>query len=158
MAFCSKCGAELAAVAAYCGGCGTGVSTTEDKLPNSASSPDISTQEISDAWKEKFALIEKAGGVKLPKAGELGFRERSKVTFNIWGFLFAPFYYLAKGMWKKAMVLTALSIVIVVVLDAIFGGIGIVDLMTNLVAPVIFATRANIDFYKKSVLGDNNWW
>ncbi len=158
MAFCSKCGAELAAVSAYCGGCGTSVSNEEIQPRPSAASPDTSAQEVSDAWKEKFALIEKAGGVKLPKAGELEFWERLKVTFNIWGFLFAPFYYLAKGMWKKAIVLTALSIVIVVVLDAIFGGIGIVDLMTNFVAPAIFAARANIDFYKKSVLGDNNWW
>lgn len=158
MAFCSKCGAELAAVSAYCGGCGTSVPNEENQPRQSAASPDISAQEVSDAWKEKFALIEKAGGVKLPKVGEMEFGERMKVIFNIWGFLFAPFYYLAKGMWKKAIVLTALSIVIVVVVDAIFGGIGIVDLMTNLVAPVIFATRANIDFYKKSVLDDNNWW
>jgi len=26
------------------------------------------------------------------------------------------------------------------------------------VIPVIFATRANIDYYKKMVLGDNGWW
>lgn len=158
MAFCSKCGAELAAVAAYCGGCGTTVSFSENKPSDSESSLGIAAQELSDAWREKFALIEKAGGVKLPKLGELESGQKRKVLFNIWGFLFAPFYYIAKGMWKKAIVLAAMSIVIVVALNALFGDTGIVDLMTNFIAPALFAVRANVDFYKKSILGDNNWW
>ena len=29
---------------------------------------------------------------------------------------------------------------------------------TGLVSSVIFATRANIDYYKKMVLEDNGWW
>lgn len=158
MAFCSKCGTELAAAAAYCGSCGTVASASNGVPHNEGLGSAALAQEISEAWKERFALIEKAGGVKLPKLGELESTEKRKVLFNIWGLLFAPFYYLAKGMWKKAIVLAALSIVIALVIDALLGESRIVDLMTNLIAPALFAVRANVDFYKKTILGDNNWW
>jgi hypothetical protein len=158
MAFCSKCGAELAAAAAYCGSCGTGAATTNSASFSEGSTSGASAHDLTEAWKERFALIEKAGGVKLPKLGELESAEKRKVLFNIWGLLFAPFYYLAKGMWKKAIVLAALSIVIALVMNALLGESRIVDLMTNLIAPALFAVRANVDFYKKTILGDNNWW
>lgn len=157
MAYCSKCGAELIAAAAFCGACGIGVSDMAVKGAAS-NTADHSGQDISEVWKERFALIEKAGGAKLPKLGELESAEKRKVLFNIWGLLFAPFYYLAKGMWKKAIVLAALSIVIALVIDALLGESRVVDLMTNLIAPALFAVRANVDFYKKTILGDNNWW
>ena len=48
---------------------------------------------------------------------------------NILAFLFGPFYYLAKGMWKEALALGA-----------------------------IFGVQAHIDSYKKMVLGDDSWW
>lgn len=52
-------------------------------------------------WQERFELIEKAGGPKLPLIRTLSFKERLKM-FNVMGFFFGPFYYFVKGMWKKA--------------------------------------------------------
>ena len=158
MAFCSKCGTELAAAAAFCGSCGTSTTAVKVKPSQGAASSNIPSQEVTDAWKEKFALLEKAGGPKLTKARELALGERTKVVFNVWGFLFGPFYYLAKGMWKKAIVLLALCVVAIVILSMILSAMGISDAITSFIAPAVFATRANVDYYKKMVLGDNGWW
>ncbi len=116
---------------------------------------------VSESWKKKFALIEKAGGPKLPKARDLSSAERNSLIFNWLGALFNGFYYLVKGMWKKAITLTALSVVISLVFDLVFSAAGFPKVATvfSVALPVaIFGTRANIDFYKKVMLGDNGWW
>jgi len=114
--------------------------------------------EIPAGWQRKFALLEKAGGPKMPKYRDLSFSERRGLLFSLWGFFFGPFYYLAKGMWKKAISLTAVCTVLIVVLALIFSAMHWSDGILNIVAGVIFAVRANIDYYKKMVLGDNGWW
>jgi uncharacterized membrane protein YvbJ len=155
MVFCSGCGKEIHETALACPSCGA-VTTVKDA--NSRASQANSEQEISQAWKKTFALLEKAGGPQLPKIRELVFGERFKVIFNVWAFLFGPFYYFAKGMWKKAIVLFAMCMVGIVILSLICEAVGISDAITTFIAPAIFARRANIDFYKKIVLGDNGWW
>ena len=117
-----------------------------------------SNLEVSEGWKKKFALIEKAGGVRLHKFNELSSGERM-VIFNVLGFLFGPIYYLVKGMWKKAIVLTLISMALILILDAILEAMDLrYTQFTGLVSSVIFATRANIDYYKKMVLRDDGWW
>ena len=119
----------------------------------------MAVQETSEAWKIRFALLEKAGGLKLPKVKELAFGERAKAVFNVYGFLFGPFYYLAKGMWKKAISLGSACFVAVAILQGILAAMGISDDgVTVVISAAVFATRANIDYYKKIVLGDNGWW
>lgn len=114
---------------------------------------------IPESWKRIFDLIEKAGGPKLKKARDLSFGDMSKVSFNGFGFLFGPIYYLVKGMWKKAIVLLSICLIAIVILDLILDAMGISNSMvTNFIAPAMFANRANIDYYKKMVLGDNGWW
>lgn len=111
---------------------------------------------VSDAWKTRFRLIERAGGAKLPNLKALSFGQRMKVMFNVLAFLFGPLYYLTKGLWKKALVLFAICVVVVVVADLVMG-----DRFGNAIGiatGALFAVRANIDFYKKKVLGDDGWW
>lgn len=111
---------------------------------------------VSDAWKTRFRLIERAGGVKLPNLKALSFGQRMKVMFNVLAFLLGPLYYLTKGLWKKALVLFAICVVVVVVADLVMG-----DRFGNAIGiatGALFAVRANIDFYKKKVLGDDGWW
>lgn len=157
MTFCSKCGSELVETAVFCGTCGTKANFITEQLLKKEELPTSATYNISDSWQKKFTLIEKAGGVKLSKARELTFTECS-VIFNVWGFFFGPFYYVAKGMWKKGIVLTGLCVIAIIIFDSIFGEMGALSTMSNFIAPAVFATRANIDYYKKVVLGDNGWW
>ena len=58
---------------------------------------------VSDSWKAKFLLIEKAGGLGLPRASVLTGSERFSIMFNILAFIFWPFYYFFKGMWKSSL-------------------------------------------------------
>jgi chromate transport protein ChrA len=75
-------------------------------------------------------------------------------------FLFGPLYYLAKGMWKKAILYTIVSLLILITLAMILEYLGYSKIIGSLHfgASAFFAMRANIDFYKKSVLEENNWW
>ena len=96
----------------------------------------IAALPISDKWKQRFSAIHHAGGIKMPKFKELPAEERRKAfSFNFLAFFFGPIYYATKGMWKKGL--------------ALFLGYGI---------SAVFATRANIDYYKKMLLNDNGWW
>lgn len=158
MAYCLKCGSALIATTKFCGSCGTSIEVAEVNAPLESTLLSIPTQELPEAWKVRFALLEKAGGPKLTKISELPFGERQKVIFNVWGFLFGPFYYLAKGMWKKAIVLIALCLAAIVILSMLLEAMAVSSVITNFIAPAIFATRANVDYYKKIVLGENGWW
>jgi hypothetical protein len=115
---------------------------------------------VSDAWKTKFKLMEKAGGVKMPQFKALTTGERMKLGFGILPFLFGPFYYLAKGMWKKAITLFLLCLVVILLIEIALemAGLGRFGRSLTYGAGAVYAIRANIDYYKKMVLGQNGWW
>lgn len=156
MIFCRGCGKEIHETAPICPVCGAPQGIQKMQAA-AATSPSNAVESISESWEKKFELLEKAGGVKMPNFKNLSFAERNKVIFNIWGFLFGPIYYFVKGMWKKAISLLGIAILIIVVLEVICREIGISAVITNFVAAAIFATRANIDYYKKIKLGDDGW-
>lgn len=160
MVFCRGCGKEIHETAPTCPSCGAPQSVPKPQ-PSITTAPSIELESITDSWKMKFELLEKVGGVKMPNIKNLPFGERMKVflnMFNIWAFIFCPFYYFAKGMWKKAISLFGVSILIIVILEAICQAIGFSDSITEIVGPTIFGSRATFDYYKKVKLGDNNWW
>lgn len=115
---------------------------------------------VSPAWRRRFALIEKAGGPKLPQYKQLSLRERLQLVSYL-GLLLGPFYYLAKGMWRKALTLTAIGLVVGLVLEPVITSVGLSEgsayRMSSMVVPAICATRANIDYYKKICLGQDGW-
>jgi hypothetical protein len=129
-------------------------------IAGTAASSDIASLPVSSAWKAKFYLIERAGGVKLPKFKTLKFGERMKVNFNVLAFLFGPIYYAFKGMWKKALALFLAAAVVVVVLAVLLelAGAGALANALSYGVSAFFAVRANIDYYKKMVLNENGWW
>ena len=114
---------------------------------------------VSDTWKKRFHLIEKAGGVKLPRFKELSFRERMSVNFNVWAFLFGPIYLLIKGMWKFALAwlgVTLLVGILLGVIESLFqintgnaAGVGVAAGLSML---------ANRNYYKKMVQGRLDWF
>lgn len=125
-----------------------------------------STDKLSDNWKRKFALIEKAGGVKYPKLKELSIGEKFRIVINFWGFFFGPIYYILKGMWKKAITFTAIGYALIFAIEFIFAITGINE--TQVGSAIInasgygiagaFGYMANNDYYKKMVLNKNGWW
>ena len=113
--------------------------------------------------------IEKAGGLNMvegfwwsvrrsPAFMELSPKERRKVTFSIWAFLFTIFYYIYHGMWKKGLVLLAVSIVVQII--STFTIELIIPAFTNvawILTSVIYATRAPINLYSTYRLNDDGW-
>ena len=120
---------------------------------------EISTLAVSDSWKIKFQLLEKAGGVKMPKLRELSTSERMKITFNILAFLFGPLYYAGKGMWKKGFAMFAIGVVAILLLSFVLeiAGLSRFNKALGYGMAAVFAVRANIDYYKKMVLKQNDW-
>ncbi|RZI82945.1 MAG: DUF2628 domain-containing protein [Rubrivivax sp.] len=131
-----------------------------DVLAPVAGARDIAALPVSNAWKVKFWVIEKAGGPKLPKLKELSFGDRMKINFNALAFLFGFLYYLVKGMWKKGLTLFLIMMVAVLLLSFLLeaAGLGQLGNALSFGAGALFGVRANADYYKKMVLNDNGWW
>jgi hypothetical protein len=150
MPFCQQCGSQASSTAHFCFNCGADVAATAIALPG-----------LSSGWKTIFAALQKGGGVELPQSLELSLAERAMVLFNPWAFLFGPFYYLAKGMGRKALALCLLAAVLVCAVRLLFGALGLQSMLASalvfFIPSALFATRANIDYFKKMVLDDEGW-
>ena len=122
---------------------------------------DIDSLSVSDSWKRKFKAMHKAGGPSLPNFKHLTGDERKDVShFNVLAFLFGPFYYLVKGMWRKGLTLTVLCLAGVFALDfvMVLVGLGSFTRASSFAAAAVYAALANRDYYAKMVLGQNGWW
>ncbi|MGE8279406.1 MAG: DUF2628 domain-containing protein [Stenotrophomonas sp.] len=147
-----------------------------DQNPYAASSapaiPQTSTNidqlDVSDRWKQYFKGIQKYGGLQLPLFKALPKGPERKAAYQemkppissfALAFAFGFFYYLAKGMWKKGLVLTAIVIPIVLVIVTVLYMIGGETLANGarFLGGLIFGFMAPRDFYASKVNGDNGW-
>lgn len=117
---------------------------------------DIAQLDVSESWKNTFRLIEKAGGPELPRFKELKAGERFSVNFKLLAFFFGPFYYLAKGLWKQAVLYLLLAIAVILLLDAF--GLEKISKAVGYGFAAIYSVRANVSYYKKVVLGVTPWF
>ncbi|WP_157977955.1 DUF2628 domain-containing protein [Paraburkholderia kururiensis] len=120
--------------------------------------------ELPEKWRQRFAAIEKAGGEgvrwwRWPNAKELTHREKRLITSNLWAFVFGPFYYVYLGMWRKAITLSLLALVIDAILVVAGDVLNMpVDNFLWIVSAVMFRQCANVDYYRKAVLKRRQWW
>lgn len=122
---------------------------------------DIDSLPVSDSWRRRFRVMHKAGGPSLPGFRNLTREERKALSpFNVLAFLFGPFYYAFKGMWRKGLTLFFLCCIGGVILDAllVLVGLGNFTRATGFAAAAVYASLANRDYYSKMVLGHNGWW
>lgn len=158
MVFCRGCGKEIHETAPTCPQCGAPQFLPTKPIEIQSSHTKSSAfDSVSESWRNKFRLIEKAGGVSRANTKTLPFGERLKVNFNIWGFLFATLYYLVKGMWKKAFTLTIIALIVAFFAEIVRKELGLTRNMEWLTFGIIFGSRATIDYYKKIVLNDRSW-
>jgi hypothetical protein len=150
MPFCQHCGSQASDTTDFCYNCGADVSAAAIALPA-----------ISHAWRTRFALLHKAGGAAMPQSIALTLSERATVRFNLLAFVLGPVYYAAMGMWKKAVTLALLSCVLIALARLLLGAVGLAHsglaAMVYLVPPLLYATRANIDYFTRVVLHDDSW-
>ncbi|QDH70051.1 DUF2628 domain-containing protein [Marilutibacter alkalisoli] len=115
----------------------------------------ISELNVSDSWKRKLRLIEKAGGPDFPNRRNLTARERLSAGFNVLAFLFGPIYLVIKGLWRQAIVYVLLVIALALLLEMM--GLGKLMRGIGSTLSIIFSMRANAGYYAKVVLGKASW-
>jgi hypothetical protein len=150
MSTCQQCGIGNSPIRSNCTTCG-----------NALAKPAAGTEaDLSALWRIRFDLIEKAGGPTRPLFKQLSLGERFRLAFNLWALLFGPFYYLAKGMWRKATTIVALTLSVLVFTSILApdGSLGFLENMLTTMISFWFFLNANINYYKKIVLDDNGWW
>ena len=99
---------------------------------------------MSDKWKHSFRQFEAN-----PK----------ELQFSGMAFVFGLLYYLAKGVWKKGMALTAWLLLLGLVADIIAAALGyaIPDIVFFAVSSSLYGMRARHDIWRKQVHGET-WW
>ncbi|GAB2867445.1 hypothetical protein GCM10027277_40610 [Pseudoduganella ginsengisoli] len=150
MPFCQHCGSQASDTTDFCYNCGADVTAAALALPA-----------ISDAWRTRFALLHKAGGAAMPQSIALSMAERAVVRFNVLAFVLGPIYYVAMGMWKKAVTLGLLALALIGVIQMLLAALNLshsgLAAMAYLILPVTYAARANIDYFTRIVLHDDSW-
>jgi hypothetical protein len=119
---------------------------------------------LPEKWQRRFAAIEEAGGERArwwrwPEAKQLTGKEKRLITSNLWAFVFGPFYYLYLGMWRKAITLSLIALVVDLILGMAGDALNVpVDNFLWIVSAIMFKQCANVDYYRKTVLKRKEWW
>ena len=127
----------------------------------------IDQLDVSDKWKQKFELMEKAGikefgylkMLQQDKFKGMPFKQRHSIQFNNWALVFGVLFYFAKGMWKKGALILAISWLLAAVL------IGVESLIDTeipavfywIVPAILCAQFANRDYYMLKLRGETMW-
>lgn len=114
----------------------------------------IASLSVSVDWKAKFYLIDKAGGPTLPSVKDLAPSDRRKIRFNVLAFLLWPVYYFILGMTKKGGVMVAIALACILLAAFLMDGFGLdrFIFITCILPGIFFGLRANVDYYRKMVL------
>lgn len=125
------------------------------------------TSMIDKKWEEKFEILNKIGSdeafiysaMKSDEYNRLSFKEKQKISFNIWAFLFGPLYYFSKKMWAKGSVILGsiwLLASFFTLIESIIG-LTLPNLIYWVPSAVICAQLANYDYFRKVVHDENMW-
>lgn len=113
-----------------------------------------------EVWTERFRFFKKHGAPDTPEYKK-ALKEipkligRMRINFNFYAFFFGFIYLLIKGMWKGAITMIAISVVLGVASilffpDAVIRGIGAA-------LGIIYGMTANYTYYRKEVLGEDDF-
>lgn len=81
------------------------------------------------------------------------------INFNVLAFIFGPFYYITKGMWKKGLYLFLLTLglnLMSLVLVSFFTDRDISKVL-YIINSSIYGLTANYDYYRYYKLGETTW-
>lgn len=89
--------------------------------PTLPPAPSVESLEVSEYWKKKFRLVEKAGkwnGLSWSNGKALSFSEKGELV-SLPGLALGPIVYFYLGMWKKGLVILLVGIVLLIVLGQV---------------------------------------
>ncbi len=112
----------------------------------------------SPKWRFRFDFFERTGGPQAPGYKDafkaLSFGERLKINMNFFALFFGFIYFFVLGLWRKAISLVGLWLLLVVVAlllpDALARGLGVAY-------SVSVAMAANYAFYLDRIKGSTSW-
>jgi hypothetical protein len=138
------------------------MSETQDSVETGVAGAD--SIEVSDSWKRRFELLEKAGagdGLKayLRRYKALSYGERLKTGFNFWGLVFGPIYYFCKKMWQKGAFLLGAMWTLSAALTLVEIAIGktLPAVIYYIPMAAVCASLANYDYYRLRVKQECLW-
>ena len=108
---------------------------------------------LTESWKERFQILDKIDGAYFSRAKELSMAERRKVGFRFFALVFSIFYYFAKGMWEKGLLIWTAYAGLAIML----GAIGVPDMVTSIAMAAGCASLATGDYYSKVENGERIW-
>jgi len=119
---------------------------------------------LSETWRFRFGFFAAYGAPGLTKTSPeytaafraLPMRQRMKLNMNLLGFLFGIFYLLYLRLWKKALVVFGVGIVLGV-LTAALALPSAVDTALTFGLWIFVASRVNVYHYENRVLGRQTW-
>lgn len=119
---------------------------------------------LNESWRKKFEILDKAEAdgkspfaiIGSPAYRALPPKERSKVSFNFFAFLFSVLYYWVKGMWAKGFLIWGISNLIAIPFIFLVAFTGI-DIPTFIIPAVLAGMLANIDYYNHVKNGQKVW-
>jgi hypothetical protein len=117
--------------------------------------------ELSPRWQERFDFFAKYGPPSTTPESKAAYRalpwtKRSMLTSNYLAFLFSPFYFYVKGMWRKGT--TLVGIALALALAATF--LPIPDMAARglaMAAPALAMTTANYAYFLHVTKGSKSW-
>lgn len=122
---------------------------------------------LKEKWRVRFDFFEEYGtnGEYYRQAfKELSFSERINISFNFFGFFFGIIYWLILGMWRKALALLGLFLLLNIVLAVIIIGMDIpenvADSLTHalgLAVALSTALYSNRAYYLHVVHHSTSW-
>ncbi|AKC80193.1 MULTISPECIES: DUF2628 domain-containing protein [Xanthomonas] len=114
--------------------------------------------QLSPKWQFRFDFFDRHGGPKDPSYKNalktLSFGEKVKVGMNFYAFFFGVIYFFIIGLWRKALSLIGISVVVSIVasfLPAAFQNV--LWLPLSLLTGMI----ANYAYYLDKVKGSTSW-
>lgn len=117
-------------------------------------------QDVPPSWRSRFDFFDAYGPPAEPPAREamkrLPFGQRTRITFNPLAFFFGPIYFAVKGMWRKGLMLFAVTLVLSALLLP-FDIPSSVDMAIACGVGALYATTANYGWYLH-VRYDNRAW
>lgn len=118
--------------------------------------------DLAPSWQQRFAFFAAYG---LPGSTaesreafrQLSFWDKQRVNINMLAFLFSPFYFFVKGMWRKGLTLLGIAIALAVLLEFVLAAPEMLRTAATFVVPALSMTTANYAYYLHRVRNSQSW-
>jgi len=118
---------------------------------------------LSPAWRARFDFFDRHGAPRTPEFKQnwkaLPFGQRFKIRMNLFALFFGWIYFFVLGLWRKGLVLLALTLGMGVIAALLPDGALFTGLIRGLGIgySLLVATSANYAYYLDRVKGSRSW-